>query len=80
MVAGMLCQDIRLVGWLKIVAEIRYNTELCEEYQAVLPYEDLFQWRDHVSLTHEVYKSALEMVANIESKLVAGERYGSPKI
>jgi len=32
MVAAMLRQDDRLLDWLQIVAEIRYNTELCEEY------------------------------------------------
>jgi hypothetical protein len=80
MVAAMLYRDDRLLNWLKIVAEIRYNTELCEEYQLLLPYEDLFQWRDPVHLTHEVYKYALIMVADIESRLAAGERYGASKI
>ena len=80
MVAAILCQDDRLLNWLKIVAEIRKNTELCEEYHAVLQDEDLFQWRDDFSLKHEVYKHALSMVADIESRLAAGERYGNPKI
>ena len=80
MVAAILCQDDRLLNWLKIVAEIRYNTELCEEYQAVLPYEDLFQWRYPHNLEHEVYKHALTMVVDIQSRLAAGERYGSSKI
>ena len=80
MVAAMLCQDDRLLDWLQIVAEIRYNTELCEEYQTVLPYEDLFQLRDHVYLQHEVFKHASLMVEDIQSKLAAGVRYGSAKI
>jgi hypothetical protein len=80
MVAAILCRDDGLLDWLKIVAEIRYNTELCQEYQAVLPYEDLFQWRDYDNLSHEVYKHALMMVADIESRLAAEERYGISKI
>lgn len=80
MVAAILCRDDGLLDWLKIVAEIRYNTELCQEYQAILPYEDLFPWRGHNYLSHEVYERALTMVADIESRLAAGERYGIPKI
>ena len=80
MVAAILCQDDRLLNWLKIIAEIRYNTELCEEYQAVLPYEDLFQWRYPHNLKHDVYNHALTMVVDIQSRLAAGERYGSSKI
>jgi hypothetical protein len=80
MVAAILCQDDRLLNWLKIVAEIRYNTELCEEYHAVLLDEDLFQWRNDFSKRHEVYKYALSIVDDIESRLAAGVRYGSPKI
>jgi hypothetical protein len=80
MVAAMFCQDDRLLDWLRTVAEIRYNTELCQEYRTVLPNEDLFQLRDHVYLQHEVFKHALLMVEDIHSKLAAGVRYGGAKI
>ena len=76
----MLCQDDRLVAWLQIVAEIRYDTELCEEYKTVLPDEDLFQLRNNVYLDHEVFKHASQMVENIRSKLVEGVHYGCAKI
>ena len=71
MVASMLCHDDRLLEWLKVVAEIRYNTELCDEYRAVLQDEDLFQWRNDDTLRHEVYKHALMMVTDIKSILAA---------
>ena len=81
MVAAILCQDDQLLDWLKIVAEIRYNTELCEDYRSVLPHEDLFQWRDPVYLSHDVHKKAVVIVADIKSRLVAAEeRYGRSKI
>ena len=32
MVAAMLCQDDFLLEWLQRIAEVRYDTELCEEY------------------------------------------------
>ena len=80
MVAAMLRQDDRFLGWLQIVAEIRYTTELCVEYQTVLPYEALFQLRDHVYLQYEVFKHASLMVEDTYSKLAAGVRYSSSKI
>lgn len=80
MVAAMLYRDDRLLNWLKIVAEIRFNTELCEEYQPCLLYQDLFQWRDSDDLTPQVYNHALIMVADIESRFAAGKRYGTSKI
>ena len=80
MVAAILGNDDQLVGWLKTVTEVRYNTESCEEYQAVLPDDDPFCLRDHVHLQHEVYKDALLIVAEIQSRLAAGLRYGSAKI
>jgi hypothetical protein len=80
MIAAMLCQDDRLLGWLQIVAEIRYNTKVCDEFLAILQNEDLFQLRDPVYLQHEVYKDALMMVEDIQSKLKAGVLYGTSKI
>lgn len=79
MVAAMLCQDDRLLHWLQTVAEIRYNTKLCDEYQANFPNEDLFQLRDPY-LQHEVYKHALMMVADIEAKSRTGLFYATSKI
>jgi len=79
MVAAILCRDDDLLGFLKMVAEIRYNTELCQEYLAVVPQEELFLWRYDFS-PNEVYEQALMMAADIQSKLVAGVRYGSAKI
>ena len=78
MVAAMLCQDHRLLDWLKVVAEIRYNTKLCDEYSDVL--EDLFQLRDPTYFEHEVHKDALTMVADIESRIKEGVLYGTSKI
>jgi hypothetical protein len=80
MVAAILGNDDRLVGWLQTIAEVRYNTEFCEEYRAALPHEDPFCLRDHVHLEHEVYKDALLMVADIKSRLATGVRYGSARI
>ena len=80
MVAAILCQDDRLLDWLQTVAEIRYNTKLCDEYLAILQNEDLFQLRDPVYLQHEVYKHALMMVEDIQSKLRAGVLYATSKI
>jgi len=80
MVAAMLCQDDRLLAWLQTVAEIRYNTELCEEYRTVLPDEDLFQLRDHVYLQHAAFKDASLMVEEIRAKLGEGVRYVRTKI
>jgi hypothetical protein len=80
MAAAILCHDDRLLSWLQIVAEIRYNTKLCDEYQAVLPYEDLFQFRDPIYLQHEVHKHAIMVAADIQSWLTVGVRYGSSKI
>lgn len=80
MVAAILGNDDRLVGWLQTVAEVRYNTEFCEEYRAAFPHEDPFCLRDHVHLEHEVYKDALLMVADIKSRLATGVRYGSARI
>ena len=79
MVGSILCQDDHLLDWLKSVAEIRYNTKLCDEYLAILD-EDPFQFRDPVHLQHEVYKDALMMVADIESRYKAGVLYGASKI
>jgi hypothetical protein len=70
MVGSILCRDDRLLDWLKIVAEI----------SAILDDEDLFQLRDPVHLQHEVYKDALIMVADIESRYKAGVLYGASKI
>jgi hypothetical protein len=78
MVAAILCRDDDLLGFLKMVAEIRYNTELCQEYLAVLPQEELFLWGDYSP--NEVYEQALMMAADIHSKLAAGVRYGGSKI
>jgi hypothetical protein len=80
MVAAILCRDDGLLEWLKMVADIRYNTEVCEEFMSVLPQGELFQLRDLVRLSHEVYGHALMIVAAIQSKLVAGDRYGYAKI
>lgn len=80
MVAAILCQCDHLLNWLQIVAEIRYNTKLCEEFQAVLPYEDLFQFRDPIYLRHEAHKHAIMVAEDIKSRLTAGVRYGNSKI
>ena len=80
MVGAILCHDDRLLDWLKIVAEIRCNTELCDEYRAVLQDEDLFQWRNNDTLRHEVYRHALMIVTDIESILAAGERCRPSKL
>ena len=80
MVGAILCNDDRLLNWLKIVAEIRCNTELCDEYRAVLQDEDLFQWRNDDTLHHEVYRHASMIVTDIKSILAAGERCGSSKL
>jgi len=78
MVAAMFCQDHRLLDWLKVVAEIRYNTKLCDEYSEVI--EDPFQLRDPIYFQHEVYKDALTMVKDIESRMKEGALYGTSKI
>jgi hypothetical protein len=78
MVAAILCRDDDLVGFLKMVAEIRYNTELCQEYLAALPQEELFLWGDF--LPNGVHEKALMMVADIQSKIASGMRYGSAKL
>ena len=81
MVAAILCNDDRLVGWLQTVVEVRYNTELCEEYKAALPdEEDPFYLRYCVHSEHQVYEDALLVVADIKSKLATGVRYGSARI
>lgn len=80
MVASILCRDDRLLDWLKIVAEIRYNTKLCDEYREILQDEDLFQLRDPIYLEHEVHKEALLMAAEIESNYKAGVLYGTSKL
>lgn len=54
MVGSILCRDDRLLDWLKIVAEIRYNTKLCDEYRVMYD-EDLFQLRDPFYLEHDVH-------------------------
>jgi hypothetical protein len=71
MVAAMLCQDSTLLNWLKLVAQVRYDYELCEEYRPVFQEEDLFVWRDPDFLRHEIYNNALAMVADIKSRLVS---------
>ena len=70
MVAAMLCQDDTLLNWLKLVAQVRYDYELCEEYRPVVQEEDLFAWRDPDFLKHEVYNNALAIVAGIKSRIV----------
>ena len=79
MVASMLWHDDRLLEWLKMVVEIRWNTELCDEYRAVLQDEDLFQWRNEETLPHQVYEHALMMVTDIQSMLAARQRCRSSK-
>ena len=75
MVASMLSHNDRIIDWLKIVAEIRRNTKLCDEYQAVLQDETLFPWTIDTSESyHDVYKHALIMVIDIESMLAAVSR------
>jgi len=78
MVVAIFCRDDDLLGFLKMVAEIRCNTELCQEYLAVLPQKELFLWG--VYLPNEVYEQALMTAADIQSKISAGVRYGSAKI
>ena len=80
MVAAILCQDDRLLNWLQIVSEIRYNTKLCDEYSEILGGEDLFQLRDPLYLQHEAYKDALMIAEDIKSKSRGEVFYGTSKI